>query len=465
MRLLTCSNSGPQRHRTDDVVTFTPAPPGGLAPMLTALIDELGGRWIFTAPDDAAAEETTGRYQPLPIPDELISRQRESICIRTLLWLFHYLHDTAVAPTFDDGVRSAWLAYREVNRYFADALAQAHREDDYDVVLVHDFHLMLVPALFSAAVPDRSSRLVYFHHVPWCEPDYFGILPVSLRTHILESLLSCDVVAFHMQRWGDAFIACCDRYLAGADIVGRTVTYHGRPTTVTTAPGPVDAGVLDRLATDPATADWQETLRRRAAGRQVICRVDRLDLWKNVVRGFQAYQALLVRRPALAQDFWFCAVVTPPRLSTDRHRDYQARCDDAVDRVNAAFPVADGVASLIYPDASGGQRTRAVAALSLSSATLVNPTYDGLNLVAKESLLVNPAAPLLLSTNAGAYPQLAAAVIPVDPFDVTATADGLEQAIEGPRPDGPKAVDACVAQLRRETASGWLAAMLTGVES
>src|SRR5262249_48201606 len=53
---------------------------------------------------------------------------------------------------------------------------------------------------------------------------------------------------------------------------------------------------------------------------------------------------------------------------------------------------------------------------------LVNPTMDGMNLVAKEALFLGESAPLLLSVNAGAYEELAGHVTPVEPFDVEYTA-------------------------------------------
>ena len=141
-----------------------------------------------------------------------------------------------------------------MNREFASTLARLHENDSDEVVLVNDFHLMLVPLLFSENVPDRRSTLAYFHHVPWCEPDYFGILPEWMRSDILRSLLRCDFVGFHCERWGDAFLACCDRFLPGAEVVGRNVTYQSHATVVSTAPGPIDAQVLVELRAQAETS-------------------------------------------------------------------------------------------------------------------------------------------------------------------------------------------------------------------
>lgn len=457
MRLLTCSNSAPA----------PPAPPGGLVPILNALLKELGGRWVFTAPEGfdpasvterGAAEES--HWYPVSIPKHLLDQQRQSVSVGVLLWLFHYLHDTSMTPLFGDDFRSAWRGYKIVNQEFAAALLALHENSSDEVVLVNDFHLMLVPSLFSMKSPRRNSCLAYFHHVPWCEPDYFGILPASMRTQLLESLLHCDFVGFHCERWGDAFLACCDRYLPGARIDGRSVHYRGQETRITAAAGPIDAAKLDELAADSATQEWCETLLRRAEGRRIITRIDRLDLWKNVPRGFLAYETLLRRKPELAADLWFCAIVSRPRFATDRHRRYQAQCEQVARRINADLANGRESVSLLFPENEGNSRHRAVAALQVGFSTLVNPTYDGLNMVAKESAVVNPRAHLMLSTNAGAYPQLASIATPIHPFDILCTADALEQALEDRARPADHDLGACTRVLRHETAKGWLETIL-----
>jgi trehalose 6-phosphate synthase len=467
VRLLTCSNSGPRLTEDSDQAIGAPQSPGGLVPILSALLDEVGGHWIFTGPTGSGAQPgrraSTSRghvsWHGLGIPEHLLEQQHGPISIGTLLWLFHYLHDTSMAPSFDDRTRSSWDAYVAVNGEFAAALATVYDNSPDEVVLINDFHLMMVPARFSELVGDRSSKLIYFHHVPWCEPDYFGLLPDQMRNHILASLLTCDVVGFHCERWGNAFLACCDRYLDSATVVGNVVDYRDHRTTITAAPGPIDALALSELNDHPSTVHWRELLLDQAGGRQVITRVDRLDLWKNIVRGIHAYELLLRRDPRIGTDTWFCAIVAPTRLQTDRHRRYQALCEETARQVNDRF--ANGqreVVSLLYPDEIGTDRSRAVAALSIGVATLVNPTFDGLNMVAKESVVVNPAAHLLLSINAGAYSQLQQLATPIQPFDLTSTANALEDALKNPKDEH----SVHRAALRDETAMAWLNLLLHG---
>src|SRR5262249_6695877 len=152
-----------------------------------------------------------------------------------------------------------------------------------------------------------------------------------------------------------------------------------------------------------------------------IVRAERLDLWKNVLRGFSAYETMLMGDPGLADEVWFCAASIPVRQQTSHHVRYEQECQANVERINARFarPGRPDVATLLeMPPSAGPTRTCALAAMDLADTVVVNSTYDGLNLVAKEALLVGQNAPLLLSVNAGVYEQLSPFVTALDPFDV-----------------------------------------------
>ena len=75
-----------------------------------------------------------------------------------------------------------------------------------------------------------------------------------------------------------------------------------------------------------------------------------------------------------------------------------------------------------------------VAAFLEYDVLLVNPVKDGLNLVAKEAPLVNERdGAVVLSREAGAYEELRAWVLGVDPLDVDEQAEALRAAIRLPR--------------------------------
>src|SRR5205807_1091936 len=86
----------------------------------------------------------------------------------------------------------------------------------------------------------------------------------------------------------------------------------------------------------------------------------------------------------------------------------------------------------------GESERKAMAALRNFDVLLVNPVYDGLNLVVKEGALVNQTnGVIVLSENAGAHEELRGTVLSINPFDVEATAaamyTGLTMALEDRR--------------------------------
>ena len=107
----------------------------------------------------------------------------------------------------------------------------------------------------------------------------------------------------------------------------------------------------------------------------------------------------------------------------------------------------------------GSDYAMAIAALRLADVVLVNPIVDGMNLVAKEAVLVGERDPVLvLSETAGAAEQLASDALVVAPADVVGTADQLERGARRCR--ARSAGGACAGSVRRSarrTSRWWLA--------
>ena len=152
----------------------------------------------------------------------------------------------------------------------------------------------------------------------------------------------------------------------------------------------------------------------------LILRVDRTDPAKNAVVGFAAFGRLLERRPDLLGRVGMLALLDPSRQAIPEYVEYRAALEVEADRVNSAFG-ASGWTPIdlrIRDDFPSS-----IAAYRQYDVLLVNPVLDGLNLVAKEAPLVNARdGVLVLSRNAGAWDELGAWAIGVDPADVEETA-------------------------------------------
>ena len=427
------------------------------------MVEDSGVTWIAAPMSDTdreiassgtVMEEAGFNVRLLDLPRETHELHYEVMSNEVFWFLFHYLFDVAYLPTFDGVFAQAWDAYRHVNERYAQAIAATPGR----VVLVNDYQLML-----AAAATRRVSRsrrpLVYFHHTPWCEPDYFSMLPEPVRTELIESMLAFDVVGFHAVRWAEAFARCCERFVPGCVASGDTVTWKRHRTRVVVAPVPLDAERLVRdVRADEVTA-WVESHDALRAGRKLLLRVDRIDLSKNPLRGFLAFEQLLERRLQLADEVLFLALLYPSRQTVERYQRYYSDCLGVVRRVNERFPSEP--IQLLFEDLY----ERSLGALRMYDVLLVNPVFDGLNLVCKEGAVANERnGSIVLSRNAGAFDELAGAVVPVNPFDVTATADAIEHAIELPDETRKRNARDLRKAATRTTPTEWLRALLAAAQ-
>jgi trehalose 6-phosphate synthase len=92
---------------------------------------------------------------------------------------------------------------------------------------------------------------------------------------------------------------------------------------------------------------------------------------------------------------------------------------------------------------------------------LVNAIFDGMNLVAKEAPLVNERdGVLILSENTGAHEQLGEWALTVNPFDVSAQADAIHEALFMPVAERARRLAAIRAQVREHDVTRWIAEQL-----
>jgi trehalose 6-phosphate synthase len=411
------SNRGPVSFRDDGGRLVARRGAGGLVTGLGSL-SGTGATWIAAAISDddrRAAEEgaidTEGfRVRLLSCDPQQYAMAYDVVSNATLWFVHHHLFDLARRPRFDGAFERAWEAYRAINHQFADAVADEAPDDA--AVLVQDYHLTLLAPRLRDQRPDL--RLVHFSHTPFAVPDLLRVLPAEPLTELLDGMAEHDACGFHSARWAAAFIDSC------REILGRA------PTTFVSPLAP-DADDIRSSATTSACADALEALDAAVGDRQLIVRVDRIELSKNLLRGFHAYDDLLTRHPQLRERVVFAAFCYPSREGLPEYLAYRQEVEWLVRRLNDKW-ATDGWTPILF-DASDDY-PRSVAALRRYDVLLVNPIRDGLNLVAKEGALVNERDGLVvLSTEAGAFDELEGVVRAVNPFDVSGTAEALAGAL------------------------------------
>ena len=101
------------------------------------------------------------------------------------------------------------------------------------VVLVHDYHLALVPRLIRSRLP--RATVITFWHIPWPNSESFGICP--WRNEILDGLLGSTIVGFHTRYHCNNFLQTVDRFLeARIDYEDSTVSFGSHLTQIESFP-------------------------------------------------------------------------------------------------------------------------------------------------------------------------------------------------------------------------------------
>jgi trehalose 6-phosphate synthase len=443
--LIVASNRGPLAfQRLADGAFEAQRGTGGLVTALTGALEASNGMWLSAAMTDGDRDVAAGADHGLDlaaegieyglrfvsIPPKVYDRYYNWIANGLLWFVHHYLWDTVRRPVFDEEVQDAWDDYVDVNRIFADALAEeGQRRRVSPVYLVQDYHLSLVPRLLRERRPD--ALISHFSHTPFAGSTYLRVLPARIRESLLRGLLGADVLGFHSQDWATNFLMS-SRSVPGAriDLARSRIFYEGRDILVRTHPVSVDVAPMRALAASPALAELRRSLAAWRGDSKLILRVDRLELTKNIARGFLAYELLLEREPAWRGRVKFLAMLSPSRQEMPEYQAYTEECVAEAERVNARFGDASWtpIEVRIRDDYEG-----AIAAYGLYDVLLVNPVIDGMNLVAMEGPLVNRHRGVLaLSRNAGAFGRLSRYALGLNPFDIAETADVLSEALTMP---------------------------------
>jgi trehalose 6-phosphate synthase len=413
------SNRGPVSYDYDEAGELvSKRGGGGVASSLAPLLRGTGTYWLASAMSDADreaasshavdAEDLLVRY--LAIPPDVYRMAYDVISNGTLWFLYHGLFDLPRRPRLDDRWWRAWEGYRAMNRAFARTVVDEAPQGA--TVLVQDYHLSLVGTWLAQERPDL--RAVHFSHVPFCSPEALRVLPTSVAEELLGGMASHRACGFHARRWAAAFEACCE------EVLGCTP-----PTFV--SPLAPDQAEIEQLSSSDECNAHVEDIEALLEGRPLILRVDRIELSKNLLRGFHAFDHLLQVRKEWRGRVVFGAFVYPSRESLPEYLAYRQEVESLARYLNDRWSTPGWTPILLD---TSDDFTRSLAALRRYDVLLVNPVRDGLNLVAKEGPMVNERdGVLLLSREAGVAEELGDSALEVNPFDVVGTADSLALAL------------------------------------
>jgi trehalose 6-phosphate synthase len=327
---------------------------------------------------------------------------------------------------------------------------------------VQDYHLSLVPRFLREMQP--TARIAHFTHTPFGGQSALSVLPSPMREDLLYGMLGADVLGFQAERWAENFLLSVRDSLRDVhvDVRRRRIRIGNRTVFVRTYPVSLDPVPLRTTARSAQVTAIRRELAEWRGDSHLLLRVDRLELSKNLVRGFQAYETFLHDRPEWRGRVRFLALLPTSRTEIPEYQNYASRTLDLVEMINAKFGSAGWQPIEVRTDES---YARAVAAYGLYDALLVNPIFDGMNLVAMEGPLVNRRhGALILSENAGAFARLGRHALAVNPFDVAETADAIWTALEMPRDERIRRARGLTRAVLTRNPVRWLTAQLRDID-
>jgi trehalose 6-phosphate synthase len=433
--IVVVANREPYMHdRAEDGTIRVLHPASGLVTALEPVMRACSGTWIAHGSGSADRDTVDAKDRVRVPPGE------EAYTIRRI-WLskeeergYYYgfaneglwplCHMSYTRPEFRV---SDWEQYRNVNRRFAEAVAEEADVPD-PIVLVQDYHYALLPKFLRALRP--RATILTFWHIPWPNAERFGICP--WEREILEGLLGSTIVGFHTQAHCNNFVESIDRYLESRiDRERQSVVLGGRETLVRAYPISIE-WPSHWAAGAPTVAECRAEVRRElglAPDVVLGIGVDRLDYTKGIEERLQAVERLLELHPEWRGRFTFAQVAAPSRTVIEAYRALNERVEALAARINERF---------------GTRRWRPIVLLRrhheppavfrlyrAADVCYVSSLHDGMNLVAKEFVASRDdlRGVLVLSRFTGAAKELSEALV-VNPYDIEAAAAALLAAIE-----------------------------------
>ncbi len=460
------SNRGPITFVEEDGGFGRKRGAGGLAGALDPVARNVGYRalWIAAATSSAdrkaiasdavgAAEKELGyRLRLLDIDPKVYRAYYDEVSNRMLWFANHCLWDEVDVRSFSKIELAAWdAAYEPVNERFARTAAEETAARS--LVLFQDYHLATAPSYLRELRDDQT--ILHFTHSSFCDPAGIEPLPERIRHRVISGMLASDLVGFHVARWAENFLACCESIGGTVDESARRVDFAGRSVWVRNYPIPIDPEDIRRRAAEKPARVWAKRFREWAGDAQLIARADRTEPSKNIVRGFEAFERLLERRSDLIGNVRFAACVYPSRQGLPEYQTYARRIEECVARINEKYP--DSIALFGEDDYD-----RSLGALMASDVLLVNPIMDGMNLVSKEGPAINEHdGVLVLARGAGSFDELGPYSVPIDdPLDVELTATAIETALELPAGERRGRADELRARATSRTPADWIRAQI-----
>lgn len=341
-------------------------------------------------------------------------------CNSTIWPLFHYF------PSLAEFSEEEFIAYRKVNKLFADEILKIAKAND--VVWIHDYHLMLLPALLRGVL--QGLQIGFFLHIPFPSHELYKLLPQEWRDELLYALIQSDMIGFQTKDYVNHFLFTLS-YFTGIGSSNGAVFYNGHLCRAKDYPISIDYNRFYNAYDLPAVKKGRRTIQEKYKNIRLIFSVDRLDYTKGILNRLLAFEKLLEEHAIYKERVVFLLNMVPSRDSISQYSQRKKTIEENISRINGKHghvnwqPIIYQYRHLSF--------TQLLTFYTSCHVALITPLRDGMNLVAKEFIAsrADQKGVLILSEMAGAVNELELAVI-VNPTDVGKIKESIITALEMP---------------------------------
>ena len=356
-----------------------------------------------------------------------------------------------------------WDTFREVNRLFAEAACEQVSDDG--LIWVHDYNLWLAPYFIRKIKP--NVKIAFFHHTPFPAADIFNILP--WRDDIVDSLLSADVVGFHIPRYAENFCGVA-RSLRGVELgerepVGGAMSYagmalseptstphivhNGRKIIVDAWPIGTNPKVIKQYLSNFESGERVAQIKSEVEDQHFILSVGRVDYTKGAKELLECFDRVPEKRSDLHGKVKLMLVCAAAAKGMTTYKAAQREIERLVGSINGRYgnlrwtPIMLTMHPIKFDEL--------VCYFRAADTCWITPIRDGLNLVAKEYIAAQEgrSGTLVLSEFAGVAVELPQAIL-TNPYSPHSMDDAIQRAIDMPEEEKKERLSALL-----ETVKTW----------
>lgn len=338
-----------------------------------------------------------------------------------LFTLFHYKQHE---PSDGRKERVQWVDYYRMNQKFANRIFEIYKPGD--IVVVHDYYLMLLPGMLRQRIPNMY--ISFYLHSPFPSSEFLRCLP--RRKEVLEGVLGANLIGFQSYSYSRHFLSCCTRILGfPSDTLG--IDVYGTRVQVGVFPIGIDAGKVEASAWVDSVTEKYNTLKNMYAGKKIVVGRDRLDSVRGVAQKLQAFERFLELYPEWREKVVLVQVSTPTIVEYEREdpeNKIASRVNELVMKINGQYGSLGFSPVQHYPQYL--DQDEYFALLRAGDIGLITSVRDGMNTTSLEYIMCQKDGhgPLMLSEFSGTAGSLSDA-IHINPWDLTDVADKIHNAL------------------------------------